>query len=157
MHLSTVINASFLCLFNVALMIAGIFFNSVVIISLWRSSQLRKKLCYFMILVLSCFDLAVVAILHPFHIYIINFCSSWKIYNYAQGGIIKVLLIGNALNGFSMFALLVLTVERFLALTYPFFHQTSVTKQRLIFLLVVLIVLPTVIVSSSSHFISVTI
>ena len=68
MHLSTVINASFLCLFNVALMIAGIFFNSVVIISLWRSSQLRKKLCYFMILVLSCFDLAVVAILHPFHI-----------------------------------------------------------------------------------------
>ena len=55
-----------------------------------------------------------------------------------------------------MFALLVLTVERFLALTYPFFHQTSVTKQRLIFLLVVLIVLPTVVLSSS-HFISVTI
>ena len=70
--------------------------------------------------------------------------------------ITKVLLIGNALNGFSMFALLVLTVERFLALTYPFFHQTSVTKQRLIFLLVVLIVLPTVVLSSS-HFISVTI
>ena len=71
--------------------------------------------------------------------------------------IIKVLLIGKALNSFSVFALLVLTVERFLALTYPFFHQTSVTKQRLIFLLVVLIVLPTVIVLSSSHFISVTI
>ena len=46
-------------------MVAGIFLNSVVIISLWRSSQLRKKLCYFMILVLSCFDLAVVTITHP--------------------------------------------------------------------------------------------
>jgi hypothetical protein len=47
-------------------MVAGIFLNSVVvIISLWRSSQLRKKLCYFMILVLSCFDLAVITITHP--------------------------------------------------------------------------------------------
>ena len=46
-------------------MVAGIFLNSVVIISLWRSSQLRKQLCYFMILVLSCFDLAVVTITHP--------------------------------------------------------------------------------------------
>ena len=47
-------------------MIAGIFLNYVVIISLWRSSQLRKKPCYFMILVLSCYDVAVVTISHPF-------------------------------------------------------------------------------------------
>ena len=46
-------------------MVAGIFLNSVVIISLCRSRQRRKKLCYFMILVLSCVDLAVVTITHP--------------------------------------------------------------------------------------------
>jgi hypothetical protein len=49
----------FLCMINIIFMVAGIFLNSVVIISLWISSQFRKKLCYFMILVLSCFDLAV--------------------------------------------------------------------------------------------------
>ena len=65
METNIFINALFLCLVNVAFMVVGIFLNTVVIISLWRSSQLRKKLCYFMILVLSCFDLAVVAIAHP--------------------------------------------------------------------------------------------
>ena len=43
------VSASFLCVFNVAFMIAGIFLNSVVIISLRRSSQLRKKLCHFVL------------------------------------------------------------------------------------------------------------
>ena len=53
---------------------SGVFLNSVVIISFWRSVQLRKKLCYFMIMVLSCCDLlavltnnssiAVIAMLH---------------------------------------------------------------------------------------------
>ena len=57
MHLNTIINIFFLCTVNITFMISGIFLNSVVIISLRRSSQLRKKTCYFMILVLSCFDL----------------------------------------------------------------------------------------------------
>ena len=68
MGTSTVVSASFLCVFNVAFMIAGIFLHSAVIINLRRSSQLRKKLCYFMIFVLSCFDLGVVAIVNPIHI-----------------------------------------------------------------------------------------
>ena len=59
------LNVVLLCIINIIFMVAGIFLNSVVIISLWRSRQLRKKLCYFMILVLSCFDLAVVTIIHP--------------------------------------------------------------------------------------------
>ena len=80
MDLGTLINTALLCLFNVAFMVAGIFLNSVVLVSLWRSSQLRKKLCYFMILVLSCFDLAVVAIMHASSSNIINnFCFSWKL------------------------------------------------------------------------------
>ena len=35
------------------------------------------------------------------------------------------------LNGFSTSSLLTLSVERFMALRYPFFHQTAVTKRRL--------------------------
>jgi uncharacterized membrane protein YraQ (UPF0718 family) len=56
---NTFINTLLLFLVNVAFMVAGIFLNVVVIISLSRSLQLRNKLCYIMILVLFCFDLAV--------------------------------------------------------------------------------------------------
>ena len=65
MHLNVFFNALSLCFLNVSFMIVGMFLNSVVIISLWRSSCLRKEMCYFMTLVLSCFDLAVVTITHP--------------------------------------------------------------------------------------------
>jgi hypothetical protein len=113
-------------------MVAGIFLNSVVIISLWRSSQLRKKPCYFMILVLSCFDLAVVTITHPFLIVATIFFSLQEI----NGNNEISERIRNSISfvvcGSSMSALLTLNVERFLALTCPFFHQASVIKTRLV-------------------------
>ena len=129
MEPNTLINALFLCLVNVVFMIAGIFLNVVVIISLWRSSQLRKKLCYFMILVLSCFDLAVVSITHPLLI-LSTILWSMEI-NHGEIEVTRA-YTSNLLGGFSTNALLTLTIERFLALTYPFFHQTAVTKKRLL-------------------------
>ena len=123
-----VFNVVFLCIINIIFMVAGIFLNSVVIISLWRSRQLRKQLCYFMILVLSCFDLAVVSITHPFLI-ASTICFRLKeineMYELARR------LICFVFHGLSMFALFTLNVERFLAVTCPFFHQASVTKTRL--------------------------
>ena len=127
---NTFINALFLCLLNVSLMVAGIFLNSVVIISLWRSSQHRKKLCYFTILFLSCFDLAEVTITHSA---LILSTILWFMHIYYEEMKYTFVYTGILFGGFSMFALLTLTIERFLALTYPFFHQTAVTKRRLIF------------------------
>ena len=122
-------------------MVAGIFLNSVVIISLRRSRQLRNKLCYFMILVLSCFDLAVVIITHPLLIASTIYFSLQEvneIYEIAKGSISLLL------HGFSMFALFTLNIERFLALTRPFFHQASVTKTRIVrfqgFLMIVFVI-----------------
>ena len=133
------VNALFLCVVNALFMVAGIFLNSVVIISLWRSSQLRKKLCYFTILVLSCVDLIVVTVAHPALIL-------WTIFWYRtslqqENKFIWQNILGIALAGFSMFALLTLSVERFLALKYPFFHQTAVTKRRLMLLLAFLMIM----------------
>ena len=110
-------------------MVAGIFLNYVVIISLWRSSQLRKKSCYFMILVLSCYDLAVVTITHPFLIASTIYFSQEEIH-ICENTRNYMLLV---LYGSSTFALLTLNVERFLALTCPFLHQASVTKTRLLY------------------------
>ena len=119
----------FLCIVNAAFMVVGIFLNSVVIISLWRSSQLRGKLCYFIILILSCFDLAVVVVTHPLLIVSSIYFSVEEVSTIRDT--IKILIFLN-FYGFSMIALLTLTVERFLAITFPFFYQASVTKARLL-------------------------
>ena len=68
------VNAILLCAVNFLFTFVGLFLNSLVIISL-LNSQLRRKLCYFMILVLACFDLAVVVVFHPF--IIIETLLSW--------------------------------------------------------------------------------
>ena len=137
MEKSDIFNVVFLFILNIFFLVAGIFFNSVVIISLWRLRQLRKKLCYFVILVLSCFDVAVVAITHPFLITsTIYYCL--EDVNEIREYIRKFLSF--ILYGFSMSALLILNVERYLALTCPFFHQASITKRRLLYAQVLFIV-----------------
>ena len=110
-------------------MVAGIFLNSVVIISLWRSRQLRKKLCYFMILILSCVDLAVVTVTHPL---LISSTIYYALEEISEAREVVRAATSYILFGFSMSALFTLNVERFLALTRPFFHQASVTKTRLV-------------------------
>ena len=118
-----------LCIINIIFMFTGIFLNSVVIISLWRSRQLRKKLCYFMVLVLSCFDLAVVGVTHPL---VISSSVYMSIDNFQGARELRRVFISFILFGFSMCALFTLNIERFLALMCPFFHQALVSRKRLI-------------------------
>ena len=128
MHPNTLINAILLCFLNTSFMVVGIILNSAVIISLWRSSQLRKKMCYFTIFVLSCFDLGVVAVVQPL---LTLSTISWSMQMYRAKIETTKIYMSILLVGFSMFALLTLNIERFLALTRPFFHQTAVTKGKL--------------------------
>ena len=124
-------NAILLCVVNAFFTIVGIFLNCIVIMSL-LNSQLRRKLCYFMILVLACFDLAVVVVFHP--LLILKTISCWVFTKYDDSFSIAHL---QHLFLFSLTALLTMTLERYLALVYPFFHEKFVTKSRLfgIFLL----------------------
>ena len=147
MQKSDIFSAVFLCIINIIFMVARIFLNSVVIINLWRSSQLRKKLCYFMILVLSCFDLAVVTITHPFLIVFTIYFSQGEINEIREATRKNINFV---VCGCSMFALFTLNVERLLALTCPFFHQTSVTKTRVIYFQAIFTVI-TVGVSALQH------
>ena len=119
-------NAVLLCVVNVICTIAGTILNSVVILSLWNS-QLRKKLCYFMIFILACFDLAVVVVIHP--LIIIEIISCWMPADFIEYWVQYVICI---LFNFSLSALLAMTVERYLALVYPFFHTKIVTKSKLV-------------------------
>ena len=129
MSASDLVNVSFFVMVNAIFTIAGIFLNVTVIISFLRSSKLRKELGYFMILVLSCFDLAVVAIAQPLQIYSMISFYHGKNNELEEQIKYKIILL---LNGSSIQAVFMLTIERYLALVYPFFHQTSVTRRRLV-------------------------
>ena len=136
MDLDMYIQLSFLCFVNVFFTISGVFLNTLVVLCLWKTSQLRKKLCYFMLMVLSCFDLAAVITNHPLLvIYSIIWMSNkeqeilHRVYAYLD--------TTDMFLGFSLLALLVMNLDRYVAMTYPLFHRTSVTKHRLLFLLAI--------------------
>ena len=128
MDQAAIANVFLLCTVNVLFMIAGICLNSVVIISLWRSSQLRNKTCYFMIFVMSCFDLSAVVINHPL-LMASEIVRAFGDYDKLPGYITSFIVILS--NAFSMAALLTLNIERFLAVSYPFLHERVVTKEKL--------------------------
>ena len=122
---------------NVFFFFSGICLNSLVILSFWRSVQLRKKLCYFMIMVLSCCDLFAVLTNNPLMAFI---SMSWLTGKSDVNARWARISIGstNIFLIFSFFALVVMNFDRYLATSYPIFHRTSVTKGRLLTLLAIL-------------------
>ena len=127
LHLSF-LNVFFLCGVNAVFMITGTCLNTVVIVSLWRS-QVGKKPCYFMIRILSCFDLAVTSVTHA-----VLIISTVTVYSgeFSQLREKIRLYICILLQAFSLISLFVLNIERFLAITYPFLYKRVVTKERLL-------------------------
>ena len=93
--------------------------------TLWNS-KLRRKLCYFTIFAQACFDLVVVVVIHP--LIIRKIITGWISMNFAELHWTRYFYI---LIDFSFTGLLAMTLERYLALSYPFFHQNVVTKPRL--------------------------
>jgi hypothetical protein len=134
------INLIFIFAVNVFFFFSGICLNSLVILSFWRSVQLRKKLCYFMIMVLSCCDLLAVLTNNPLMAFISMSWLTEKLDgNAARWPYISFRSTGLFLQ-FSYFALLVMNFDRYLATSYPILHRTSVTKGRLLTLLAVLFI-----------------
>ena len=142
MDLNVYIQLIFSCVVNIIFTFSGIVLNILVIASFWKSSQLRKKLYHFMIMVLSCFDLVAVVTIYPtLLLYIIFWLKKDydllpKMTNYLE--YVSVLL------AFSFLALLVMGIERYLGAYYPIFHRTSVTRRRLLSFLAVLLITTTV-------------
>ena len=139
MQLNFYIQLIFLCIVNIIFAFSGVISNTLVIASFWKSSQLRKKLCHFTIMVLSCFDLVVVVTSHPATLF---YLISWLREDYD-------LLVNSALYldyitvfySYSFFALLVMSFEKYLGAYYPVFHRTSVTRRRLLALLAIILII----------------
>ena len=141
MDLDIYIQLVFLCVVNILFAFSGIVLNTLVIASFWKSTQLRKQLCHFMIMVLSCFDLVAVIIYYPgilLHIILLlkqdyDLLRKLMIYFHVSG----------AFLGIPLLVLLVMSTERYLGTHYPLFHRTSVTRRRLLIPLAMLLIFQT--------------
>ena len=138
MELGYFINLIFIFALNVLFFLPGICLNSLVIITFWRSGQLRKKLCYFMIMVLSCCDLLAVLTGHPLTALIAMFWLTDNFDALCPSGAYILTMLSHPFHTLSLLALLVMNFDRYLAIHYPLFHRTSVTKKRLLTLLAIL-------------------
>ena len=132
------INLIFIFALNVLFFFSGICLNSLVILSFRRSVQLRKKLCHFMIMVLSCCDLLTVLTSHPLTALITMLFLTEKLDVYPSWIVISTRL-STVFLGLSLLALLVMNFDRYLATSYPIFHRTSVTKGKLLTILAILV------------------
>ena len=138
MDLYVYIQLIFLCVLNITFIFSGIILNTLVIASIWKSSQLRKKLCHFMIMVLSCVDLIAVVASHPA---ILLFVISWLIDDHHLSMKLWFYLhFTDVIIGFSFCVLLVMSIERYLGAYYPIFHRTSVTRRRLLTILSLMLI-----------------
>ena len=109
--------------------------------SFWRSSpHLRSKLCYFMIMVLSFFDFLVVITNHP--LLFLRLVLWLKQKNHLLAMVQMYEYFTDMFVGFSLIAVLVMCIERYLEAYYRFFHRTSLTRRRLLILLAGLFLLP---------------
>ena len=141
MDLAVYVQLIFLCVVNIIFTFPGIVLNTLVIVSILKSSQLRKKLCHFMIIVLSCSDLVTVITTHSV---ILIYLISWLREDYNLLPTLMLCLdIVIVFHEFSFLVLLVMSIERYLGAYYPIFHRASVTRRKLLTLLAILIVVHT--------------
>jgi hypothetical protein len=145
------LNLIFLCAINVIVTFFRIVLNSVVIQTLWKVSLLRKKLCYFiMVMVLSCIDL-----LND----VITNCPTLTIYSMIR--INEGYDVCYSCCMIFAWTYLIIFLRFHLSQSqicdpeycnwsisgsnaYPIFHKTSVTKRKLLTVLAISFVLETV-------------
>lgn len=124
---------------NIIFALSGVILNLFVIASLMKSSQLRKKLCHFMVVVISFFDLINVITGQPLLLAELVLWMSEE--NKLLKDLEKCVRFTFAFVGSSLLALLVMSIERYLGAYHPIFHQKFLTKRRLLLFLAFLIVL----------------
>jgi hypothetical protein len=119
---------------NCLLLLSTILLNAVSVMAIRKSSQLKKKICYFVVLIQSVVDLGVGILSIPVFIYCIL-----TPFLYTINCTFVVVAYGTTFIpcGISIITLSVMTFERYIAIFHPFSYKTKVTKKRIfVFVLV---------------------
>ena len=115
--------------FNGLLMIPTILLNAVAIITILKSSQLKSKPCFFIILVQSVIDLAVGVLSIP----LLIFALASGIGGITNCIAARLAWISTLLPPMLSWVILsAMTLERYIAILHPYAYKTQVTKKRLL-------------------------
>lgn len=121
---------NFIVVFSVngILMIPTILLNAISVITILKSSKMKSKSCYFIILVQSVIDLAVGVFAIPlFLVYLIGGITGTM-------GCFRDLTLRTTLLpiGISTITLFVLTMDRYIAILHPYLYSTRMTQKRIL-------------------------
>jgi hypothetical protein len=111
------------------LLFSTITLNGISIITLRKSSQLRSKVCYFVILLQSVVDLGVGVLGIPFLIFylLIPFLDTSNCTS-----IMLTVRITRVVCLLSIVTLSAMTIERYIGVLHPYYYETNVTKKRIL-------------------------
>ena len=117
------------CIVNGILWIVGTIVNGLVLAAFRKSSVLRSKTPFFLIMLLSLNDFLVVVIVHPLFLY-----NSIKQLVGKGECISKVVYLTTAklLTGYSGLTLHVMNIERYFSIAHPFWYQRRVTPRTVL-------------------------
>lgn len=124
-----VVNQLIACGFYGVLFVLIVLLNSISILTISRSSQLKEKVCYFLILLQSVVDLIFGLIVLP----LLTAYSIDRDITRTQNEVICWLYhtIGFYPMALSLLMLCGLSFERYMGIVYPLVHRTKVTKRRM--------------------------
>ena len=117
-----------ICVVNAMFSIVGTILNPLLLYILWKSPQRRAKVSYFLIMVLSCVDLGVVAIVQPLFIsFLINEIleTSRSCLQFIAFGLPAILFFGMSVS-----TLFTINIHRYLSIVRPIWHRTIAMKKR---------------------------
>ena len=113
---------------NVIFGIVGTFLNTLVLLVFLKSKDMRRKTGYLSIMILSATDLIVVTSIPP--VFLVNAIPKILgtprcLYSIFYNIVIKTTPVLSANS------LIIMNIERYLAIVHPIFHHTTVTKQKI--------------------------
>ena len=113
---------------NVFLTLSTTFLNGTTVFAYWKSSQLKKKTQYFVVMLLSLNDLGVGMLCNSSYTVLLL----REILGYESCNLTVVsTMCSLTLSGMSFMTLFLLNIERYFGIVHPIFHQSQITKRRL--------------------------
>ena len=138
------INYVILCVVNFLLAFSSTFLNSITVLAYWRSSLLKKKKSYFVIMLLSVSDLAVgllsnstFVVLMMCHLLGFGSCSFTA----------ACVTVTYTFPCMSLATLIILNIERYLGIVHPIFHRNKTKKSTYLTAAVILWFVSTMFIS----------
>lgn len=114
------------CMANVVLIIPTVLLNGILVFTISRCSQLREKMCCFLVRMQSTVDFAVGFISLPLFTYI-RACEITETANCVANFLVETVVY--IMYGLSLAIVCLMTCERYMGVLHPIVHRVQLTKR----------------------------